>query len=314
MIWFGGKPGMRKTSLLFLIGAVALSAHGLTLGSHTSWGSQLLIEDIAADGDFGPDDRLNWNADYINTRSTDSSQTTTSNQPVVDITNDFRGGLGWSADPWAVNLDLETANTPQESLTTNSVLLGGQYKHRSVGNKDDGFRDYWSLKLTVGSSTYNQDYSTVVMVRNRKPRSVTGQNVVRQHSLKLEGKWRPWRPWLFKLSWAGYGYDKDPAAFEASLNSTRNVGRNLNGFSNTLGGLPSSTVAAGLLWYFIEDYDLNLNYSRSVLAADHSQSRITRVQVEGDITAHWNLALGLEYDQSDSSHDTLGLAGVEYTF
>ncbi len=290
------------------------TALAVTLGSSTSVGKSTFTEDVAIDGAFGPEEQWDWAVDFSDTRSVDRSQVTTDSQPVVDETKDLRGSIAWSEEPWGVSLDLDTAKTPQEKLTNNGAIFGLAFKDRHAADGESGFRSYWSAKISLGGSTYTQAFSGMAKTRLNRTRPVSGQNVIHQRSVKLDYKWRPVKSWSVKLSLTGYSYDKDPAKFQAFLDSRAGVGRGMSGFSNTVGGLPSSTAALGLTWYFLEDWDLNLSHSRSIMAADRSESKVTRAQIEADLSERWHLSLGGEYDVSSATNDSLLLVGVDYTF
>lgn len=293
---------MSRHVLLLTLMALPVWAGAVTLGSHTRIGKDVFMEDVSVDGDV---DVWDWSLGYMNTRSVDHSQETVDGKPIIDETHDLRGGLGWTEKPWGVTVDLETAQTPQERLHNNSAYFGVQYQELSRR---------WSLKATLGGSNFVQGFSGVVKPKNQPTRPITGQNVIHQSSLRVDGKWRAAASWLLKLSLTGYHYDKDPEEFESLLESAKGVNRGMVGFTGVVGGLPSASAALSVLWYFTDSWDLSVSQSLSFIATDHSRSRVTRIMIDGDITDHWSISVGGEKDQSTTDNDAMAVIGIEYTF
>jgi hypothetical protein len=289
-------------------------ATDVTLGSSTSKGPNTFIEDVSGNGSFGPEEIWNWSLDYTYTSVKDPSTLTTAGVPVVEATKDFRGGMGWADDGWSLTGNLEYAVTPDEDLS-NTGLLVNLSKRTNIGERGpNGFQPWWSGKLSVSGNDYRQVFNGSVNVTKKKVKPITGENLLNQRMLKGELKFRLLKPLSFKVSASSYSYNRSVADFDSYLNSSSASQRGMASLGGTVGGLPASQAAVGATWYFLEDWDLTADYSRSILAADRSISTVTRLQLEYDCGDNWHFAAGEEHDIAESDDEWLTLATIEYTF
>jgi hypothetical protein len=301
-------------AFLLLLRSQVAGASDVTVGSHTSSGANTFIQDVNGSGSFGPEEVWNWDLDSSYSRVRDPSTLTTSGTDLIETTKDFRGGMGWSDEGWNLAGTIEYAVTPDEDLSNNGLILNLSRRVRYGEKNENGFQPWWSMGLTVSGNDYRQVFNGKVQVTRRKTRPITGENLLNQRVIKADLKWRPIKALSMKVSATGYNYNRNVADFEAYLNSSAAANRGMGSLSGTVGGLPASQVAAGATWYFIDDWDLLADVSRSIVAADRSVSTVARLSLEYDLGDNWHFALGEEHDTSVTGDEWLTLVTFEYTF
>ncbi len=301
--------------LIFLLAVfLAFHAHALDFSEETSAGSSIFQQNVMGEGELGgtenQDPPWNWGLSYTFEQSVTPNP---GGDPIIDNSNDVTGTMGWNGDSgWGASVTLEYSNTPAESLVDRGGSFSGSYQwsYAKPQNPDD-FSPYLTFKINLGTTNYLESYNGSVR-RKKKTVLVSGTSELRSQVAGPELIWRPVEKWKFDAGTDFYGYNRDVATFQNQLDSPAALQRGMNGFSDTVGGLPKVTYNAIVTWYFVTDWKAALSESFSIIAVDGSTSTTTKATVENRINHHWRAHVGVEYLDSNTLIDTLAIAGFEY--
>lgn len=309
---------MKNTALaILLIGYTGL-AQAVDLSETTTAGSSLLTQSIGADGEAGGDKDKDidapwtWNVEYDYTRSKSSNP---GGGDIIDNTNDYSMGGAWKGiSGFGLDLALQYSNTPSENLVSRGGTLTPSYRweYRPPPADADDFSPYFEAKLDTGSTNYLESFTGSVQRRKNVVRPVSGTAELRQSLFGIDLSWRPVHDWRFGLSADHYGYNRDVVQFQNALDSPAALARGVNGFSNTVGGLPRLTYGATITWYFAPHWKNTLVELYSVAAADASISTISKDSFEYHLGEQWRITAGAKWEKSSTLSDVLGILGLEW--
>ena len=119
---------------------------------------------------------------------------------------------------------------------------------------------------------------------------------ISQRALDLRVKlgWVKWFATGFGVT--RYTYDKSVAEFLSYLNSPLATVSGTGALSSAVSGFSSRKAELFLNWFFVDDWDLAVNYYRFENAADSSNSNSLKFILGHDFSATWNAAIGIRRD------------------
>lgn len=290
------------------------------MSEESQYKSTLFSQSINADGEAGGDvDKdvdppWTFNAGFNSTRAVSDNP---GGAPIVDITKEFSLGGGWRdrVGP-GVDLQLISANTPQEQLVTRGGTLSPSYRWEYGGGHKGGedsssFKPYFEIKVNFADTNYLESFSG--SVRNKKilrPVSGTAELLQGMYGVKLT--WKPAHDWRFSLETDHYSYNRDVTQFQNQLDSPAALLRGISGFSSTVGGLPRTNSTASIAWGFADNWKDTLTMTGEIAALDGSLTTLTKDTFEYKISGQWRTTFGAEWEKGGGVNDAIGILGFEW--
>lgn len=292
-------------------------AWGLGLAEKTTVGNGLLTQSLTADGDNGAKDKdptWIWNADFQYVRQ--ESPNPDGGAPIVDETNDYTVGGGWSG-PSGVSVDMSLllSNTPAENLVSRGVTFSPAYHWYYRGRPapdDDEYKPYLDIKLNTGQIDFVESFQGFTRITRKITIPVQGIDQLWQSQLGLELSWKPVHDWRFGLAADHYGYNRDVAQFEQLLTSNRALNAGMGGFTDTVGSLPSETYTASIDWAFAEKWKNKFVEALSTEADDGSIATETKDTVEYKPVSRCKIAVGAAWDKSNIENIFSAILGLRW--
>ncbi len=294
------------------------STNSVNVSEETDLGSSEVSQAISLTDSFGSDAKqgqpwsLGASYNYQRTTTANSGQA-----DIVDITRSAGGDFAWSGNSgWGFALSLSYSTTPAENLTSRGATLTVSHLWKQEGSDEQEFSPTFSLGLLGGKDTYAQYYSTTIAPRNKKStaRTVSGTVDLQQFLLGFDADWQPVNEWEFELTVKAYPYSHSPSEFQSYLDSARAVSTGISAFAGTVGGLPDSSFAGDIKWYFRDSWRNDFSLTTSALAVGGRLDTQIKDTVEYEFVKSWKLNAGAQYESSLSSSYWLGIIGLGVLF
>jgi len=312
--------------IVIVVFTIEKSAFAGTVASETEVGSTTVSETISADDEIkGPDEsseKYPWDLSYTysNLKSTDAS-----GNAITEKSNTVNGSVGYeSAKRFEIGGGYNFANTPDENLVVYGPSLYLGYTHKRVKpaarasakqseNDDSSFAPSVGFKVTVSSNRNVETFTPNQPAKGSKvKRPTTGINEITQNSVQLESKIKPAEWVSIKPAVTFFKYNRNVTDYLNLLNSPR-ISVSRASFGSTVSGLADFDALLKTTFYFLDSWDLVLSEDYSIMAADQSNSWISKIEI-GDTLGDWRIGLGYSNQNSTIVTDNSVILKVSYDF
>lgn len=329
--------------------SMAPAAQAVHFGEETQAGSSTQIQSVSADGLFSERSKeldpiahkWSWSGGYTRSRVSSTEATATSTTVVIDDTEEWTGGLGYLGDQgFGLDFGVAWSTTPAEELSVNGGDMTFSYNLVSkpsatqsqkaaaaeddedddADDADDAFSPSVKFKFKVGKKTYEEQFSGSAQKITGGKKKVT-TIIPTSGAIYLEDSyygpaltWRPASAWSVDLSYQIDLFNSDVAQFQNYLNSSRAIMAGFGSFSNTTSGITQATDAFSVSYDAAEWLTIDALESYSISAVDLSPSYNSSLKFDLTLWEVFNLVLGVAYQSSSTSYDTIGTLGLGVRF
>lgn len=288
-----------------------------SLESDTSIGSTDFIEQVSYDGNQTKDGKnVGWNWNLAYTYSKQTTPATASASEITDVSSQFVGGFGYKKD-WESGFGLTYSVTPAEDLhdVGPNAYLGYTFKFGQKGD-EGSFQPSLRVKGSLADLSYTEDFTHEKKPpRNPLAKRPLASESINQFDWALETDYNALE-WLTpKLTFTKYHYSKNVNEFLNALDRPQAIRLGASNFASTLSGFPEWVFEPVVVFYFLETWEFEYDYTLTQAQADHSKTVGNKALLSDDLNSHFKLALGFEHDSSqDNGVENLVLAQVTYSF
>ena len=266
-----------------------------------------------SDGNFGTDLTLLWSSTPAEALTSDGGEVTFSykfvfnGSHVSEEASDHSDAVGDEVAQ-ADGGDVEGNDSPDATSDDTSD---------DSSDESHDFSPSLKLKAKFGKKTYEERFfgSRTSRVKGKSITLPTSGSVYLEDTYYSPVlTWRPSEPWSIELSYQLDVYSQDVAQFQGALDSTRAIAAGAGNFTNTVGGLSQATDSLTISRELGGWATAILLESYSISAADLSPSYNTSLKFEFQLPHSIDLVLGVAYQSSNTSYDTIGTLGLGAKF
>lgn len=211
-------------------------------------------------------------------------------------TRDFGLGIGFSSfSQWDYDLSLHSSRTPETKYSESGGLIGISFKFNLGADSADSvklnekksildeflsepdFRPKVKVGLKLGSTSIRQDFTITILNR-----SFDREGKLEQKSLGAFVQIDPWEWLSMRLTGTSFSYSRSKEDLQAAYNSAA-LNFLAEGAVNTIGGLPASNGSLRFLFFLGEQFDIELNGTKTkyLVSSDESNTGLILVSWHG---------------------------------